>query len=310
MNENTEKASNGGILKGHAALIAANVAWGLMAPISKSLLNRGAISGLALSGIRIMGAALLFWLVGAMFQKYIPQEKIDRKDWIPLFFASLLIIAANQVLIIVGMSYTSPVDASVVCCTSPIFTLALAAILIHERITLLKILGVALGFAGALMFVFTGEVNTSMHFTNPALGNTLCIASQVCGALYLVIFGRIIAKYSAFTLMKWLFTISAIVMIPVSGFSIAQVGWNALPAGAYAETVYIIFFGTFFGYLMIPVAQKVVKPIVISMYNYLQPIVALVCSLIAGLAIINMQVAISTLLIFVGVWLVTIQPKN
>ena len=61
--------------------------------------------------------------------------------------------------------------------------------------------------------------------------------------------------------------------------------------------------------MLIPVAQRRVDPTVIAMYNYLQPIVAVVFSVLAGLAVLNGKNVIATLLVFVGVWLVNREKK-
>ena len=203
--------------EGHLALLVANVSWGLMAPFLKDLLNGGIITPMALSGYRIIGGALLFWLIG-MFVK--PDKNacnsIERRDIVPLIIASLLVIGLNQVLIIVGMSLTSPVDASVVCSLTPIFTLIFGAILMGIAFTWSKALGVTIGLAGALIFVFTGQADAETCVTNPVLGDVACLMAQVFGALYLVCFTKLISKYSLITLMKWMFLISGIAVLPFS----------------------------------------------------------------------------------------------
>ena len=50
--------------KGHLAMMMANVAWGLMAPLSKSIMMFGAIGYLSLVSFRLAGAAIAFWKIG------------------------------------------------------------------------------------------------------------------------------------------------------------------------------------------------------------------------------------------------------
>ena len=290
--------------KGHLALLVANVSWGLMAPFLKDLLNEGVITPMALSGFRIIGGALLFWLVSLFVTNKGAVEKVERRDILPLIMASLLVIGLNQVLIILGMSYASPVDASVVCSLTPIFTLVFGAVLMSFAITWVKVLGVIAGFGGALLFIFAGEADAAINVSNPLLGNTLCLLAQVCGALYLVCFGKLIAKYSILTLMKWMFLISAIAILPLTLGDMLSVEWSSLSLSGYFDFAFILLFGTCLAYMLIPVAQRRVDPTVIAMYNYLQPIVAVVFSVLAGLAVLNSMNMLATLLVFVGVWLV------
>lgn len=291
--------------EGHLALLVANVSWGLMAPFLKDLLNGGVITPMALSGYRIIGGALLFWLIG-MFVK--PDKNacnsIERRDIVPLIIASLLVIGLNQVLIIVGMSLTSPVDASVVCSLTPIFTLIFGAILMGIAFTWSKALGVTIGLAGALIFVFTGQADAETCVTNPVLGDVACLMAQVFGALYLVCFTKLISKYSLITLMKWMFLISGIAVLPFSLPDMLAVDWSQVILMEYIDLTFIILFGTCLAYMLIPVAQRRVEPTVIAMYNYLQPVVAVVFSVIAGLATFSITNAIATAMVFVGVWIV------
>lgn len=259
---------------------------------------------MALSGYRIIGGALLFWLVSVFVPGSGKAEKVERRDILPLIMASLLVIGLNQVLIILGMSYASPVDAAVVCSLTPIFTLVFGALLMGFGFTWVKAVGVAVGLVGALMFVFAGEADSSINVSNPLLGNTLCLLAQVCGALYLVCFGKLISKYSILTLMKWMFLISAIGILPLTIGDMLSVEWAKLSLSGYFDFAFILLFGTCLAYMLIPVAQRRVDPTVIAMYNYLQPIVAVVFSVLAGLAVLTGMNMLATLLVFAGVWLV------
>lgn len=303
------KSLNSEKLQGHLALLVANVSWGLMAPFLKDLLNEGVITPMALSGYRIIGGALLFWLVSMFVSGSGKAEKVERGDILPLIMASLLVIGLNQVLIILGMSYASPVDAAVVCSLTPIFTLVFGAVLMSFGFTWVKAVGVAIGLGGALMFVFAGDADSSINVSNPLLGNTLCLLAQVCGALYLVCFGKLISKYSILTLMKWMFLISAIGILPLTIGDMLSVEWAKLSLSGYFDFAFILLFGTCLAYMLIPVAQRRVDPTVIAMYNYLQPIVAVVFSVLAGLAVLNGKNVIATLLVFVGVWLVNREKR-
>ncbi|MGM9811989.1 MAG: DMT family transporter [Muribaculaceae bacterium] len=291
--------------EGHLALLVANVSWGLMAPFLKDLLNGGIITPMALSGYRIIGGALLFWLISLFIKPDTNAcNSIERRDIVPLIIASLLVIGLNQVLIIVGMSLTSPVDASVVCSLTPIFTLIFGAIFTGIAFTWNKALGVTIGLAGALTFVFTGQADAETYVSNPVLGDVACLMAQVFGALYLVCFTKLISKYSLITLMKWMFLISGIAVLPFSLHDMLAVNWSQVLLMEYLDLTFIILFGTCLAYMLIPVAQRRVEPTIIAMYNYLQPVVAVVFSVIAGLATFSIANAIATAMVFVGVWIV------
>lgn len=297
----------GSVWKGHLAMLFANMVWGAMSPISKFVTDAG-VDGIALSAIRIAGGALLFILFSLILPKSVlKREKVERKDLIKLFVASLLIISANQAMYIVGISFTSPIDSSVMSTLTPVFTMIFAAVFIAIPISFMKSIGVALGLGGALMLVFSGS-NTSAEVTNasnPILGDSLCLVAQICAALYYVKFTGLINKYSAFTLMKWMYLFSAITYVPCTLPWIMDVNFNAFTVEMWGAIAYIIIFASFVGYLLIPYSQKVLKPTTVSMYTYFQPTTAALLTAVMGLGDFGALKILATGLIFVGVWFVS-----
>lgn len=293
----------------HLAMLVANMGWGIMSPISKSVLLDGSISPLALSGIRITGGAMMFfiftWLLPSSFET---RQKIDRGDWLSLLVCSLLIISANQGLFILGIGLTNPVDSSVMSSLTPVFTMLLAAIFLHLPMTLMKILGVFVGLGGVILLVTDSTVSETA--TNPLAGNMLCLGAQICAAIYYVAFSRIINKYSAYTLMKWLFYISVVTYVPFCLPEIMKVDFATLGAVMWSELAYIIIVATFVGYLLIPFSQKALKPTVVSMYSYLQPVFAAVIAVALGVGDFGWVKAGATLLIFLGISLVTLSRSK
>lgn len=301
----TVKTATKALIVGHVAMLLANTIWGLMSPIGKEALNSPDIQPITLTGMRIIGAAILFWIGGLVLPKSIaPKEKIGREDYVPMIFASLLITFANQICVIFGMSMTSPVDATVMCSTTPFFTLILVWLLWHQKHHWTKLLGVLMGFSGMLVFILSGKTDEAMHVSNPLLGNIICICSQVFGAIYLVRYAYLTKKYSSFTLMKWLFTITSVLMVFISGPSIVGTPWSTISTQVLLEAGYVVVFGTFLAYVFLPMGQRVLSPTSIAVYNYLQPIVSAIFSVVIGVATITTSTVVGTLLIFLGVWFV------
>lgn len=291
-------------LPGHIAMLAATVMWGAMAPIAKGVLQEGYIGSVALSGIRITGGAVLFLLAALLPGRITGDVRVERKDFLSLFLASLLMISFNQGLFIIGIGYTSPVDTSVMCTLTPVFTLILAALFIGQKMTLLKVTGVILGLAGALLMSFSeGGAGVA---SDPLLGDSLCMAAQICAAVYYVFFLKIINRYPPFTIMKWMFLFSLVTYVPCVSPFMAEIDWASVSSGTIWSLVYIILFPTFIAYLIIPFSQRLLKPTVISMYAYFQPVVSAVLATIMGLALFGFDRIMATVLIFVGVALVSV----
>lgn len=281
------------------AMSGAAILWGLMAPIGKAAMS-GGISAVSLASMRMIGGAICFW--AASF--FIKKEKVDRKDQLKLFLASLFGIVFNQGAYTFGLSMTSPVDASIIVTAMPIITLILAAVFLREPISLVKALGVLTGLSGALLLVAGNHGNGTAGEGN-VWGNLLCLTASLSFACYLTIFRDTIRKYGVFTLMKWMFTYAAICFLPFAVSDISADLNRGLSASVWAEVSYVIFFGTFIAYIFMIVGQQNLRPTVVSMYNYVQPIVSTAVSVAAGLAVFGWVKALAALLIFAGVFLVT-----
>ena len=280
--------------KGHIAILTANIIWGLNSPISKTVLNSGDISPFALTTFRMVGAAAAFWLV-SLFTK---RENVPPKDLAMLFFAALCGIVFNQGVFIFGLSMTSP-----------IITMIIAAFYLKEPITNKKVSGIFLGAVGALMLIISGQSTNVSSGENKIAGDLLCLFAQASVATYFVIFKDLISRYSPITLMKWMFMYASICYIPFSYHDIATIQYEELPVSLYSEIAFVVLAATFLSYMFIPIAQKTLRPTVISMYNYVQPIVASLIAIIVGLDTFTLVKAIAITLVFVGVYVVT-QSKS
>ena len=252
--------------KAHLALLLGASMWGLMSPIGKAAMDAG-ITGLILANMRMIGGAFFFWLTSI----FIKSEKVPPHDLLLMFFASMLGIVCNQGCFTFGLSLTSPVDASIITTTMPVFTLILAAVFLKEPVTPKKLSGLFLGSLGAL-FLIIGSQNGSDKASN-VWGDLLCMSSQISFACYLTIFKKLIAKYSVFTLMKWMFTYAAIAFIPFSYNDVVATDFAAFDLNVWLEVGYVVFFGTYLAYICVVYGQKHQRPTVVSMYNYMQPVV-------------------------------------
>ena len=292
-----------GKLKGHAALWVANIIWGLNAPIGKSVLwsetHPQGVSPFALSVYRMLGACLLFWTVSL----FLPREKVAPRDIVLLLFASVFGIQLNQMLFLWGLSLTSPIDTSIIATIVPVLTMVLATLFLREPITWLKAGGVFLGCAGALILILVSQHGAG--HTSSIKGDLLCIVSAISFATYLTAFRNVIVRYSPVTTMKWMFLFAAVVAVVIYYRPLTEVDYAGLAAKTWAGIGYVVVGATFFSYLMVPVAQRYLRPTVVSMYNYVQPVVAVLFTVAVGLDTFGFTKGVAALCVFAGVWLVT-----
>lgn len=296
-------------LKGHGAMLCANAMWGLMSPLAKLVMIGGLVTPLVVTDLRVFGAMVLFWIV-SFFRK---PEHVGHKDLAKLFLASLLAIVFNQGCFIFGVGLTSPADASIITTSMPLWAMVLAALFLKEPITGKKVLGIAFGATGALLLIMGSShtgASTSGTGDKSIWGDLLVLLAQLSYALYLVLFKNFVAKYSVFTLMKWMFTYAFICLLPFSYNDLLAAGWSGLTLAEIGSLIFIVVGSTFFSYILVIVGQKNLRPTVAGMYNYIQPIVACIVAIYLGMDSFNWIKGLSILLIFGGVYMVTISRSR
>ena len=291
---------NKGTLIGHCAAFIAYAIFGFNIIVCKDLTSGGLIPPLGIFTLRSVFAGSLFWLV-SLFQ---PKETIEKKDYIRIFAASMLGFMTCQVTFLVGIPHITPMDCSILTAMAPVYTMITAAIVIKEPITLKKSIGVAVSLAGVIYLIISRVSISEGAAESTPFGIFMIILNVLSFAMYLGIFKPLIAKYSVVTFMKWIFLFSACVSIPFSFKGLVNVDWTGIPKIQYAELAYLIICATFITYYLIPIAQKRIRPTLVSMYTYVQPIIAIAISIAIGMDTLTWQKLLATALVFGGVVIV------
>ena len=215
----------------------------------------------------------------------------------------MLGLVIPQMTFLTAITMTAPIDLSVVQSMTPIMTMFVAAIFLKEPITWKKAGGVALSFAGVLWLIFQSTHAAGPVQTRP-MGILLTITNALCFALYLGICRPVIQRYSVVTLMKWMFLFALIVSLPFSAGQIVALDYAAVPAKVWWEVGYLIIFATFVAYFLIPLGQQRIRPTLVSMYGYLQPIIASAVGIAVGMDRLTWMKLLAALAVFAGVAIV------
>ena len=309
-----EKKRNSRPLIAHLSMFGACAIWGLMAPLGKDAMTHG-LDGLTMVSMRVAGGMFLFWvtsLLMRLFKSRTPntnnpspvKEHVPVRDRLMFCGAALFGLVFNQCCYTIGLSLTSPINASIVTTSMPIFAMILAAVILKEPITGKKALGVLMGCSGALILILTSAAATTDK-VGDIRGDLLCLGAQFSFALYLSLFNPLIRRYSVFTINRWMFLWATIIVIPLTMTHLLSLRWSAVTVSAWWEAAYVVVFGTFIGYILTMIGQRTLRPTVVSIYNYVQPIVSVTVSIFTGIGIFRWSQALAVILVFVGVWQVT-----
>jgi drug/metabolite transporter (DMT)-like permease len=283
----------------------ANILFAVNIPVSKSLIPLH-ITPEALTLLRIVFGCVAFWIASL----FVTNEKVAPKDLGLLFICALCGITFNQSLFMEGLNLTSPVDASIIATAGPIYVMLLAALILKEPITGQKAFGVLLGVVGAVTLILSSSEGGGRD--GGLSGNLRIVFSNLLYSVYMVLSRPLSQRYAAITIMKWMFLFSAVMLIPFTyrsaletpAFHREALDWIELGAIAY-----VLLLATFVPYLLIPMSLKRLRPTTVSMYNYIQPIIASIIAIALGQGSFSIGKLLSATLVFTGVYLVT-QSKS
>ena len=291
---------NSRIAVGHAAAAAAYVIFGINVVVCRDIAIEGHIEPIVLFSMRALVAGALFWLLSF----FMPKEHVPTKDLLRLCGAGVLGLFLPQLTFLHAIAHTTPVDLSVMSTTTPIFTMFVAAIFLKEPITWKKALGVALSFGGILWLILQSTFGGNGASETEPIGIMFCFANYIVFALYLGTCRNLIARYSVVTSMKWMFLVSFLISLPFSIPKLATTEFAAVSSPVWWEIGFMIVFSTFIAYYLIPIGQQRIRPTLVSMYGYLQPIIAIAMAIWTGMDRLTATKVLAAALVFTGVWVV------
>jgi drug/metabolite transporter (DMT)-like permease len=255
--------------------------------------------------LRLLGATLIFWLISL----FTPNEKIEKKDFLKILLASILGMCVNMLAFFRGLELSTPINSGIIITLSPVLVLILSYFFLKEKVTLKKIIGILIGFSGAV-FLILNSSKTGINAPNIPLGNSFFLLNASAYAGYLIVIKPLTSKYNIFTLMKWLFLIGLVLSTPITFNQFIEVNWTELPWFAIWRMAYVVIGTTFLTYLFNIYALKTLSPTTVGSFIYLQPIITIGFALITANDVLDTTKLFSCLLVFIGIYLVSIRSRN
>ena len=296
-----------GYKKGSVALLAARVFSGLNVNALGYLLPLW-IAPLSCVSVRLVFGAVVFWMV-SMFIK--PESVPVKYAWRMVLMGALGIFGYMS-LYALSISYTTPVNFAIFNAMQPLWVVIVSAAVYHESVDSRRLLGLAVGFSGALLCILS-EPSKDIA-SNSMLGNILAVAASVIYAVYLVLSGRMVGRFSSVTILRYTFTSEAcmsLIFTLFMGFS-APLFNGGLHWKPLLILLFVLLFPTVATYFLIPIGLKYLKSTVVALYGYVTLIVAAFVSYLTGMDRFEPVVLLSLLLIGASIYLVSSveKPRN
>jgi len=255
--------------------------------------------------MRVGGAMFIFQLIS----QFLPAEKIYKKDYKRFFIAAVFGIGINMTSFMAGLTYTTPISASVLMITAPIFVMILSFFLLKNPITIYKVIGVLLGMGGATFLILYGK-SFDFKGSNPRLGNFLITLNAISYALYIILAKPLLQQYSPITFAKWLYTFGFIIVFPLGIQELININWYEIPLEIHLQIAFVVLFATVLTYLFNLIALQQLKPTTMIVFIYLQPLIASIFAIFVGADQLTSTKIIAAIFIISGVYLVNKSKKD
>jgi drug/metabolite transporter (DMT)-like permease len=298
------KSNSQSLLWAHIALFAVNMLYGASHILAKGVMPSYLTPSVFIL-FRVFGAAILFWLILSVSRSF----KIERKDWIRLVGCGLFGVTVNQLFFFHGLNLSSSVNSGIIMAFNPIMVVILSGFALKEKITPIRLTGILIGAAGAVLLTLTGEKTVS----ETSLGDLYLLVNSFSYAIYLVLAKPLMKKYSPLLVITWVFTIGLgfLFLYPPVLKEFYATNFNSIPSDVWVKIVYVVVGVTFLTYLLTMFGLKYLSPSVSSSYIYFQPVMVIGFAflfLYLGIAddytsSITLRKIIYMLLIFLGVYL-------
>ncbi len=286
------------------AAIGATTFYGLNHTIAKGVMP-AYVQPFGFIMLRVIGASILFWAVSI----FGPREKIEIKDYPRMLLCAVLGMGVNMLVFFKGLSLSTPINSAVLVTVTPIIVVVLSALFIQEKIVPQKLIGIGIGFMGALgLILFAAEIRQDAP--NIPLGNFLILMNSVFYGSYLIVAKTLIAKYHPFTFMKWLFTLGIFLCLPFGYQELMEIDWAALPFESLWKIAFVVVGTTFCTYLFNIFALTQLKASTLSAFVYVQPMVGIMYALATGQDKLTTVKILAACLVFLGVYLASRKPKH
>jgi drug/metabolite transporter (DMT)-like permease len=281
----------------------AQIIYALNYSIAKGLMP-GFVHPISLVLLRVVGAAVLFWLLSL----FVSVQQVSRKDLWRMALLAVPGVVVNQVFFLYGLSLTTPINSSIIMISNPVMVFIFTLFILKERITILKAGGLLLAVAGAVMLL---SLRGNFELGSDTLpGDLMTLANSACWAVFIVMAKPITQKYNTATAMRWMFLFGSIYILPFGLTETLATDWSGFTAKATFALFFVVVATTFLAYFLNIYGLQELSPNTVSAYIYLQPFLASLFAILMREDELTSTKLVSGFLIILGLFLVNKKPKH
>ena len=255
-----------------------------------------------------LGFGTLFFIVYELFV----WKKFTRPTWketLELFATGLVFVFGYMWALLEGLTYTTPISSSIFISLQPVFVFIICLLIRTEHCTWKKVIGMIVGFGGALLCVLTQHSDAVA--SDPFKGNMFCLLGAFLFSCYLVIEKRFIPKLGSAMVSALTFgggAVGSLILIWIFGWD-APVLQQKIFSLPFLVLLFVWIFPTSISYLLQDFSLKLLSATVVALYSDLILIVSAIASYIIGQDKFSWWQILAIALMLVSVYLVEVSES-
>jgi drug/metabolite transporter (DMT)-like permease len=282
-----------------AALIAV-IFWGISFVATKAVLQE------------VSPVTLIFcrFAIGALVLLALVRQLPPRDAWMQLALMGFIGVFVHQMLQAYGLTLTSATNSGWLIGLTPLWSAVLSGIVLRERFGAWKVVGLAGGFAGALLVVTRGELSMRVLGRPSTLGDLLIFISTINWAIYSVLGHATIRKLGPRRATSGAMLFGTAMLAP---FFVMQRGWRELPQltpGGWGALAFLAIGCSALGYLFWYGALEHVEVSRVAVLLYLEPLVTFVAAALLLGERVSGTVIAGGLLVLISVVIAQYAPEG
>jgi drug/metabolite transporter (DMT)-like permease len=164
------------------------------------------------------------------------RKQVDRSDYPRMFWLAFIAIPINQFLFLYGIKFTTAANAALLYATTPALVSLISRYFLHERLSRLTVIGIAIAFCGAALVIFERGIDLSSGNT---YGNLMIFIAVISWAIYTVAGKPMVIKYGAFYTSAVSMIGGTLLFIPLGLYGLSTFPTASLTAGDWGGLLYL-----------------------------------------------------------------------
>jgi drug/metabolite transporter (DMT)-like permease len=206
-----------------------------------------------------------------------PHWRIERIDYLKLLWLSLLAVPVNQFLFFHGISRTTASNSALLFATTPVVVLVLSNLILREKLTWRKVLGVAVAVAGVSAVIFEHGFALDSGAT---YGNLVLLVSVISWA-FLTIHGKpMVMKYGAPCITVFTLIIGMFLYLPVALHLGIHISLSSFSLMHWQGLLYFVVGTSIFSKLLWYLALARIDASKVAVFANIQPFVTTILAVI------------------------------